>query len=283
VWIDVKGVTATIRRTLVTAGARLLDRSSFLSSILRTLWKWRRLLWRYRLAGSTEYRQVHISDTSASFAVSTRSELVRSNKAGGERHVLAALLDDLDGDEIVWDVGACVGTYSCLVARRLSTGRVVAFEPEPMNRRRLGENLRDNAANERWHIWPYALSDHSGTTSLASEYREFGAGHHYLTDAPTGVQVETRRGDDLVREGLSSPTVMKIDVQGAELQVLSGLRETLAEVEVIYLEVHTAKCQRYGFTAGEVETRLAEAGFTIEELQGPTNYRADIYFIRAAQ
>ena len=282
-WTDVKGVTATIRRKLVTAGSKLLDWSPLLSTTLRRLWKWRRLFWKWRLAASYEYRQVHVSDTTARFPVSTRSELVRSKQAGGERHVLAALIDDLDGDEVVWDVGACVGTYACLIASRLSTGHVVAFEPEPVNRRRLGENLAENAADERWRISPYALSDDTGTASLASDFREFGAGHHYLTDAETDVTVETRRGDDLVREGLSPPTVLKIDVQGAEGNVLSGLRETLPSVDVVYLEVHTSKCHRYGYTPGDVERRLAGAGFTIEELECPTNYRADIDFIRAAR
>ncbi|MBX0305832.1 FkbM family methyltransferase [Haloarcula salinisoli] len=278
-----KGITATMRRKLVDAGSQVIDRSPLLSATLRTLWKWRRLFWRWRLSTTSEYRQVQVRDTSATFAVSTRSELVRSTQLGGERHVLAALLEDLDGDEVVWDVGACVGTYSCLIARRLTTGQVVGFEPEPMNRRRLRENLLDNAANERWQISPYALSDHSGNASLASEFREFGAGHHYLTEADTDVTVETRRGDDLVQEGVSPPTVLKIDVQGVELQVLTGLWETLPDVDVVYLEVHTSKCQRYGYTADDVETRLVEAGFTIEELQGPTNYRADIYFIRATR
>jgi len=279
----VKGVTTRVRETVVTAGSRLIDRSSLLASTLRTVWKLRRAFWKWRLSDDGERRQVEVGETSAQFLVSTRSELVRAKHLGGERHVLAALLDDLDGDEVVWDVGACVGTYSCLIASRLTTGRVVAFEPEPTNRRRLAENLADNAPDRRWLVSSYALSDCSRNESLESEFREVGAGHHSLTDAEADVRVETRRGDELVRNGLPAPKLLKIDVQGAELRVLSGLSEALEGVEVVYLEIHTAKCREYGYTAEDVENRLVEAGYTVEELRGPTNYRADIYFGRASR
>lgn len=277
------GVSTKVREALVSAGSRLLDRSSTLSTALRTFSAWRRAFWRWRLAADGEHRRVQVGDANARFLVSTRSELARSNHLGGERHVLAALLDDLEGDDVVWDVGACVGTYSCLIARQLTTGTVVAFEPEPTNYRRLRENLSDNAPDRRWQVSPYALSDRSGAASLASEFREVGAGHHYLTDGEPGVEVETRRGDDLVRDGLPAPTVLKIDVQGAEYQVLSGLSETFDAVDIVYLEVHTSKCRRYDATAEDVEHRLVEAGFDVEELRGPTNYRADIYFLRASR
>lgn len=270
------GVYESVRGYLVSAGAQALDRSSVLATAHGAYWRW-------RFAARAEPVQVRVGGTSARFDVSTRSELVRATELGGERHVLTALLDDLDGDAVVWDVGACVGTYACFLARRVSGGRVVAFEPEPTNRHRLRRNLKLNAPGDRWMVSPFALFDRAGERPLVSEFREAGAGHHYLAARGTGTPVETRRGDDLIEAGVPTPSVLKIDVQGAELRVIDGMGAALSDVDLVYVELHHETCRRYGTTADEVADRLRDRGFALDELGGPSTRRADVSFLRASR
>ena len=229
-------------------------------------------------------RTVRVGEVTARFGLSTRAEYLRAKSLGGERAVIEALLRDVAGGETVWDVGAGVGTYTCLIANALETGRVVGFEPEPTNRARLRANLDRNASGERWAVSGVALWDHDGEARLASESEsgsiEAGDGHHYLS-TEGGRRVETRRGASLLVDGLAPPDVLKIDVQGAEGEVLAGIGEALSDVRGIYLEVHPEKCRRYGTTAEDVERFLREAGYSLARLGVPATGRSGVYFLRA--
>lgn len=265
------------KRALAGVASRLADRYDVLGTVHRAYW-------RARLAALVEDGTVQVGETTARFGVSTRSERRRVEHLGGERFVLEALLEGLSGDETVWDVGACVGTYACFAAQRLSDGHVVAFEPEPTNRRRLECNLRENAPASRWTALSTALSDYDGAASLASEFTEAGGGHHHLDafDAREDrTPVEVRRGASLCAAGVPAPDVLKVDVQGAELQVLRGMGAALDGVETMYVEMHREKTAWYGSTTDEVEAFLEDSGFTIERLGGPTNGRPGVYFLRA--
>lgn len=228
--------------------------------------------------------EARVASETARFGLSTASEYRRAKTLGGERAVIEALLVELDGTETVWDVGACVGTYTCFVANALTTGHVVGFEPETTNRARLRMNLKTNAPSERFTVSPIALSDDNGMATLSSEFVEAGGGHHSLIPGEIPPQVETRRGDSLVeQQECTAPDVVKIDVQGAELAVLRGLEKILRGVKSVYLEVHPEKCGRYGTTAEEVEAFLRTAGYSLTSLGEPTNRRSGVYFIHASR
>lgn len=262
---------------------RLVDRYDVPPWIGKIHWEIEKAYCLARIAALGGELDAQIADTAVTFGLSTRAEYRRANDLGGERAVIEALLAELNGTETVWDIGACVGTYTCFVASTLTTGRVVGFEPHSMNRSRLRMNLAHNAPAEHFQVSPIALSDENGTATLSSEFVEAGGGHHYLTDK-TGPQVETKRGDTLATEDpFSVPDVVKIDVQGAELAVLRGLDGILDGIRSIYLEVHREKCGRYGVTAEEVETFLRDAGYSLTSLGEPTDRRSGVYFINASK
>lgn len=228
-----------------------------------------------------------VAGVDATFATTSWTEFKRVTTLHGESRLIARLLDELDGDEVVWDVGANVGIYACFLARRLDSGQVVGFEPEPTNAARLRENLRENAAKSRWQTVPVALSDRDGTGWLASAHppgdREIvGSGHHYLAEEGW-LSVECGRGETLVADGLPAPDVLKIDVQGAELKVLAGMGAVLHGVDVVYVEIHTEKCERYRTTTDEVERFLREAGFSLTDLGEPDWNREGVYHVRAGR
>jgi len=240
------------------------------------------LYWELRLLAAGKKRVAQVGDVSSTFTVTTRSEHVRAITLGGEATMLARFLQDIDGNETVWDVGACVGTYACFAAQILDEGEVVAFEPDPTNRHHLRVNLSRNASPGRWTILPAALFDRDTELQLQSSFVEAGGGHHFVDDNGETV-VEGRTGTSVVERGFPSPDVVKIDVQGAELRVLSGMEQLFPQIETIYLEVHETKTGRYDTDTEDIEAYLRDHGFTLESLGTPSTKRGGVYFLRASQ
>lgn len=192
---------------------------------------------------------LHVNGHTVHFQATSKEALWRAG-GHGERNVQANYLQSLDASDTVWDVGANLGTYSLLAA---STGATaIAFEPGPRARTQLVENAQLNNATDQIDATPYALSDYDGTGKLLPAER---SGIRQL--APNGDHGDTvpvRRGDSL---DLPQPDVVKIDVEGAELSVLDGLQETLANARVCYVEVHD------GVDQSAVEARLDGAGLSV--------------------
>lgn len=233
--------------------------------------------WRYR---------TRVGDASADLATSTWFEYKRVRTLHGERAVLTRLLDDLRDDDVFWDVGANVGIYSCLVADTLSSGTVVGFEPEPNNRERLRANLDANDPQCDWLVSSLALSDTDVVGRLAldfaEEHRQVGAGHFHLSETD-GLPVECRRAATLIDAGYLAPDLVKIDVQGAELDVLRGFGDVLDDVRCLYVELHTEKARRYDATVEQTEQYLRDAGYSLTRLGEPAGARASVYHIRATR
>jgi FkbM family methyltransferase len=270
------------KEKLTKAVSEVVNRSAFFSTVYGNCWRY----W-FHLADNRITNNV--SDITAEFDVSTRSEYVRAKQLGGEKPILATLLDELDGDEIVWDIGACVGTYSCFIANALTSGRVIAFEPNPRNRTRLMENLQLTNDAHRWDISPVALYNDTSEKYLVSEFVEVGSGHHYLTaksdvdniDSENKILIETQKADDLINQGYPAPDVIKIDVQGAEMPVLKGMKQTLAKTDTIFIEIHTEKCRRYNSSVADIKSLLQELGYELTKLAEPTTRRTGVCYICA--
>lgn len=138
-----------------------------------------------------------------------------------EREVVDDLLEAVRPGDVFYDVGAGFGTYACLVGGLLDGGEVIAFEPNVSRFPFLERHLRINGVPGR--ALTGALSD-----------REQRIPH-------AGGDLRTRPGDDMVAYGEIPPaTVVKIDVEGLELAVVNGLRETLERpaCRLVFCELH---------------------------------------------
>jgi FkbM family methyltransferase len=154
--------------------------------------------------------------------------------AGGnlESAVQEAMVRHLGRGGVFYDIGANLGFFSLLAAHLsgLDQGRVFAFEAAPDN----AEAISVNAALNRIgnvRVIAKAVSDRSGHGRLQvvddqswSKLVEYG--EHPFTERV--IDVELVAIDDLLASGeLPPPTLVKIDVEGAELAVLSGMRATI--------------------------------------------------------
>jgi FkbM family methyltransferase len=166
-----------------------------------------------------------------------------------------------------FDIGANVGFFSVIAARLVGPGgQVVAFEPLPANARALAHNARLNGfRNLAVRQEALAASDGEATFLLSAEPtwgKLSGAGKPPdQQDGETTVAV--RRLDNVIeRDGLPVPNVMKIDVEGAEVDLLAGAERTLRERRpVILMELHG--------TNRDIAAKLAALNYVAAVLGAP--------------
>jgi FkbM family methyltransferase len=154
---------------------------------------------------------------------------------GAYEHDLLAALDALldrsgVGRSVALDVGANIGNHSRWFSRRFQ--RVIAYEPHPV----VAEVLRANAARcgtGRVEVRPIALGASRATCRLVDDARDNSGSSHLAGadgDAGGGYRVEVDCGDADLAGRLrpdESVDLVKIDVEGFELDAMRGLEDTL--------------------------------------------------------
>ena len=152
---------------------------------------------------------------------------------------------------VFYDLGANVGFYTLLAAKL--GARVVAVEPLPRNVAYLRRHLGLNHCSDV-EIFEGVVLDRAGSVHLVAA----GSATAYVGD--TGVPVRATTLDEMVGSlGYPTPTVIKCDVEGAELRVLAGGRSVLpTRRPVLLLSVHSEQL-KVACTA-----QLSEWGYRIE-------------------
>ena len=157
---------------------------------------------------------------------------------------------------VVWDIGASIGVFSvCAAVRAGESGYVLAVEPDEWsaNLLRKSASLPQNR-NLRIAVLTGAAWNARGTQILtiaargrASNALEAAGGRNQMGGARERVSVQATTLDSLLAE-YPQPDLVKIDVEGAERQVLEGASRVLTEVRPrIYIEVGAALAE--GITA----------------------------------
>lgn len=194
-----------------------------------------------------------------------------------ERHILDKLVSVARPDDVVWDVGACLGIHTFTVAKHLPDGEVIAFEPMPTNRGVLIDNMTVNQL-DNVRVRREALSDENGKREFAiRESLEAGYGRHSFAtgdyDALRTIDVPTARGDSLAIGEIPAPNVVKIDVEGAGPLVINGMKPVLERDSCrhVILETHAPNPvqpshEDYGYTEEDIREMLEELGFNVETL-----------------
>lgn len=212
---------------------------------------------------------VQVAGVAGQFKVNTPEELrvlESAGGAGGEQRVIELLLSSVRPGDTIFDVGANVGLYTVLLAKKTGErGRVIAFEPEERTYEHLRGNLALNGLVNA-QCFRMALGDHSGEAQL---YSSQVIGNCSLLKQPGEaggpvVAVQVVEGDRLVdAEKLPLPRIIKIDVEGYEHSVIQGLRRVLANpaCEMVCCEVHPSLLPP-DVESGQIGDSLSLAGFS---------------------
>jgi FkbM family methyltransferase len=184
---------------------------------------------------------------------------------------------------VVYDIGANVGYFSILSARLVGpTGTIYSFEPVPANGAAIQRNAGLNGFSNI-SVLDVAISDEIGERELFLA-KHVGGSVLKSVDVPPdlvgSMQVNAVTIDSLVEsENLRLPDVVKIDVEGAELHVLKGMRSVLEQkrphlivefddaVETICDDKYET-CERY----------LADFNYTCASL--PDSYANQGWYVR---
>ena len=146
-----------------------------------------------------------------------------------EEEVLEALREDLRPNDVFWDIGACLGLHALTVAKLHPAVRVWAFEPNPAMARLIRGAADENAIAV--DVRPEALGARDGESDFYVEPLNAGrSGLPVWGHSPGAgkISVPIATGDRLVAAGsLPAPTVIKIDAEGSELDILRGMSAQL--------------------------------------------------------
>jgi len=203
-----------------------------------------------------------------------------------EPYMARVLRDELRAGGTFLDVGAHYGLWSLYAASLVGArGCVVSLEPSEAF-----DVLKANASG-----YPRVNALRMGAGSQDGEATFFGQGtskggsfvdqvtrinQHYEHEVPvTSYRVPIRSLDSLVRELDLRPTLVKIDVEGFELEVLTGAKGLLQETRpTLAVEIHPPQLEMSGGSDRAVLAALEQLGYAIEIVDRNPN---SLYTIRA--
>jgi FkbM family methyltransferase len=183
-----------------------------------------------------------------------------------ETSVQEAMVRHLGRGGVFYDIGANLGFFAMLGAHLagLDAGRVYAFEAAPDNAEAIRRNAELNVI-PNIEVIAKAVSSHSGRGRLQvvddqswSKLADYG--EHPFTEQI--IDVDLVAIDDLVStDEILPPTLVKIDVEGAEIAVIEGMRRTIGEHRpAIICELHD--------THREFIDAMAEHDYRLINLEG---------------
>ena len=168
------------------------------------------------------------------------------------------------------DAGAHYGYFTVYMSLLGgSSGKVCSFEPNGKSFKTLAENVAlNNLKNVTLHR--SALADQRGVVTLGQSkfLPSFSSEQRRMeySDDPTRERIEAIQFDDIADiEGISAD-IVKIDVRGAEGNVVAGMRKSLRNVSHIYCELHE-EMYWYGYEPKDIIGALQDRGFETFEFR----------------
>jgi FkbM family methyltransferase len=196
----------------------------------------------------------------------SRGKLLRLLLGTYEPHQTALFTQQLHSGSVLFDIGAAVGYYTVLSSPLVGQdGCVVAFEPDARNAAFLRRHVAINSLTNV-EVHQSAVGNRNGRAGFTCGS---GTGTGHLSESgPHAVPI--CRLDDFVHRS-RQPTHIKIDVEGAEMQVLAGARRLLASAKpALFLSTH-------GPTAHQACCRyLAELDYSIQPMSPDPKYESEV-------
>lgn len=200
------------------------------------------------------------------FLVSSKSEINRLDNIGAERELLEKLIERLRPGDVFCDVGANIGVISLIAAIKCPGIKVHAFEPMSANFHALNANVARNGLARCIRVHECALSDSEGEAELFVDEEVGGGGSSLLKRAgKANVKTKTVIADRFFGAEGVFPSVIKIDVEGAECRVVSGMSLILSQpqLRVILVEVHCTAFEVSGRERERICEVFETSGFSV--------------------
>ena len=188
-----------------------------------------------------------------------------------EVHLQRALSAHLQPGSVVYDVGAHIGVVSMFASELVgSAGTIFAFEADPENAERIKTHAQRNDLSQ---IQVFSCVVWSSNGQLSFERASAQSSRNQGSVAPMSDRIKK---DTIVVEAISldnfasghlAPTLIKIDVEGAEVDVLRGCDRILAQSHpTVICEVHHSQAELH------VRAWLSQRGYSLEWLTASTEF-----------
>lgn len=186
-----------------------------------------------------------------------------------EPHVASLIRELLKPGDVFYDIGANAGYFTLLGARAVgTTGQVIAFDPNPRNAKTIREQAALNGSSLTVVVEGVAVSDSAGTfdfvvTRVNANAHLVGRGAGHLVDKGEVIEVHCTTLDEYVQSH-RRPTVVKMDIEGAEVDALRGAAGLLGsgDAPIMLVSTHGADL------AEQCEAILSKAGYFFKKLEG---------------
>ncbi len=183
------------------------------------------------------------------------------------------LEDNLTEGDWFFDIGANLGYFSLLASEKVGpSGHVIAFEPSARELASLARNIFENRCRNVT-VLGLALSDETVLADFSpGPASHTGTGSLTVDGQGTQSVLCLCLGDwfSALKKFLDShPLVIKIDVEGAELQVLRSIRDLLEHqnFKALVIEIHKGNLSRFGSTPEDIYSYLFDLGLIATERQ----------------
>lgn len=193
------------------------------------------------------------------------------------------LYSNIKKEDIVLDVGANVGDVSMMASKIVSEkGYIYGFEPDPTNFLRLNKNLSLNNF-QNIDVINKGIGDKKGRFSLSIiDDRNRGMNKIVKTQSGTNTinEIDVIRLDDFVNErGLKKIDVIKIDVEGFEMNVLKGAEAIIKKYQpILFIEIDDNHLKEQNTSAKELVSLVKSLGYNITNAETNSNIDTDIDF-----
>ena len=172
-----------------------------------------------------------------------------------------------EGDAIVMDCGANVGFFGLWALRQNPELKVYCFEPHPETYRDLLEHVRLSKASNRIIAENMAVGSQEGVLDIEVRQDSNMAIVGEVVTKANDVQgimvkVPVTTIDAYCATHHLRPSLLKVDVEGYELDVLSGAAQTLVHISAVILEAHSPELLK------DCTERLRQHGFRVTEVDG---------------
>ncbi|MGA9771236.1 MAG: FkbM family methyltransferase [Blastocatellia bacterium] len=174
-----------------------------------------------------------------------------------------AFKSNLKAGHIVFDVGANVGCYSLLFGQWVgSSGKVYAFEPSPETFAALSRHVALNSLEDVLLPVNTAISDESSSVDFLA-LDTLGMSRMLVqneqAEASQVIRVPAISIDEFCARERVLPDLIKIDVEGFELSVLRGARETIRDCRsrlALFVEMHPTTWREIGLSKADIIDEL---------------------------
>lgn len=203
-----------------------------------------------------EFRGVHLRAPAAAFS-DLRYHLQDNGDSIEEMESVLRAAADPGG--LLMDVGAARGVISAMFCLARPGNRAVAYEPAPAQADDVRRMAEMNGLGDRMEVIASA-ADASPSTITAGVDAMGLVNFSPSPDAETFAVEMVRLDDEVARIGI--PSVVKIDVEGAEMDVLRGAESLLrTHHPVLLLELHLDLLEKRGVRPAEVADFLRGCGY----------------------